>query len=215
LASVNNAKTWDLIHRERSEIADLLAGLATSDWAKPSLCAGWTVAVMAGHIVAGAEQTPRHFATKLAANKFRFDTTMDREAHRLGALPPADIIQRLRARTSTTNRPPATVVTMLGEIVVHSEDIRRPLGLAGTTPSEAVAACLEMYSRANFPVGTKKRIAGLQVAASDLDWSHGSGPQVRGPGLSLLMAITGRPVGVSDLDGDGVATLRDRMPPAA
>jgi uncharacterized protein (TIGR03083 family) len=212
---VNNAKTWELIHQQRLGIADLLAGLAPSEWAKPSLCAGWSVHVMAGHIVAGAEQTPAHFVAKLAANRFQFNTTMDREAHRVGAFPPTEIVQRLRARTSTTNRPPATVVTMLGEIVVHSEDIHRPLGLAGTTPPEAVAACLEMYSRVNFPVGTKKRIAGLQLVATDLRWSHGSGPQVRGPGLSLLMAITGRSVGVTDLDGDGVAILSERMPPAA
>jgi uncharacterized protein (TIGR03083 family) len=210
---VNNAKTWDLIHRERSGIADLLAGLTPGDWAEPSLCSGWSVQVMAGHIVAGAEQTPAHFVARLAANGFRFDTTMDRDAHRLGALPSSEIVERLRARTSTTNRPPATVLTMLGEIVVHSEDIRRPLGVAGTTPPEAVAACLELYSRANFPVGAKKRIAGLHLTASDLDWSHGSGPRILGPGLSLLMAITGRPVGVSDLDGDGVATLKDRLPP--
>jgi uncharacterized protein (TIGR03083 family) len=212
---VNNAKTWELIHQERSAIADVLAGLAPGDWAKPSLCAGWSVQVMAAHIVAGAEQTPGHFMTRLAANSFRFNTTMDREARRVGTAAPAEIIERLRARTSTTNRPPATVVTMLGEIVVHSEDIRRPLGIAGTTPAAALAACLDMYARANFPVGAKKRITGLHLTASDLDWSHGSGPRVLGPGLSLLMAITGRPVDVADLDGDGVATLSDRMPPAA
>jgi uncharacterized protein (TIGR03083 family) len=215
VAAVDNAKTWDLIHQERSAMADVLAGLAPSEWAKPSLCPRWSVHVMAAHIVAGAEQTPGHFVTRLTANGFRFNTTMDREAQRVGTATPAEIIERLRARTNTTNRPPATVVTMLGEIVVHGEDIRRPLGIAGTTPAGSIAACLDMYVRANFPVGAKKRIAGLHLTASDLDWSYGSGPRVLGPGLTLLMAITGRPVGVDDLDGDGVATLSDRMPPAA
>jgi uncharacterized protein (TIGR03083 family) len=209
---MSNAKTWELIHQERSATADLLAGLSRSDWEQPSLCAGWSVQVMAAHIVNGAEQTPAHFMSRLAANGFRFNTTMDRDARSAGTRPPAENVERLRARTSTTNRPPATVATMLGEIVVHSEDIRRPLGLTGNVPPEAIAACLGLYVRANFPVGTKKRIAGLRLSASDLDWSHGSGPQVRGPGLSLLMAITGRAAAVTDLEGEGVATLRERMP---
>ena len=208
-----SARTWELIHRERAGMADLLAGLAPSEWGGPSLCAGWSVQVMAGHILAGAEQTPGRFVSRLVANRFRFNTMMDREACRVGTLRPTEIVERLQATTSTTNRPPASVMTMLGEIVVHGEDIRRPLGIAGSTPPGAVAACLTLYSRANFPVGAKKRIAGLHIAASDLDWSHGSGPEVHGPGLSLLLAVTGRP-GVNDLDGDGVAILSGRMPAA-
>ena len=210
---MDKAQTWDLIHRERAAMADQLAGLAPSDWSKPSMCGAWTVQQTAGHILAGAERTPGGFVTALASHGFRFDTMMDREA-RAETLSPTEIIERLRARTTTTNRPPATVVTMLGEVVVHGDDIRRPLGLAGDTPPEAIAACLEMYSRANFPVGTKKRIAGLNLVASDVGWSHGSGPEVRGPGMSLLMAITGRAPAVTDLDGDGVPTLSERMPAA-
>lgn len=214
MRSMSNEKTWELIHQERSATADLLAGLAPDDWEKPSLCTGWSVQVMAAHIVNGAEQTPVHFLSRLAANGFRFNTTMDRDARSAGARRPAETVERLRATTSTTNRPPATVATMLGEIVVHTEDIRRPLGLTGKVPADAVAVCLTMYTRANFPVGTKNRIAGLRLSASDLDWSTGSGPEVRGPGLSLLMAVTGRAAFVTDLDGDGVATLRERMPAA-
>jgi len=210
---MDKAQTWDLIHRERAAVADQLAGLAPSDWSNASMCGAWTVQQTAGHILAGAERTPAGFVVSLASHGFRFDTMMDREA-RAETLSPTEIIERLRARTGTTNRPPAPVMTMLGEVVVHGDDIRRPLGLAGDTKPEAIAACLEMYSRANFPVGTKKRIAGLHLVASDLDWSHGSGPEVRGPGMSLLAAITGRVPAVTDLDGDGVPTLTDRMPTA-
>jgi uncharacterized protein (TIGR03083 family) len=212
---MDSTKTWDLIHQERASVADLLAGLAPDDWGKPSLVPGWSVQVTAAHIVNGAEQTTGHFAKRLAANGFRFNTTMDRDARAAGALPPTEIMARLRARTSTTNRPPATVVTMLGEIVVHGEDIRRPLRIEGDTPPEAVSACLEMYARVNFPVGAKKRIEGLHIKASDLDWSHGSGPEVRAPAMSLLMAITGRPTGVNDFTGEGVPTLVGRMPAAS
>lgn len=208
---MDDAKTWQLIHTERASMADTLAALQPDQWARPSLCGGWTVRQAAGHIVAGAEQTGGAFFAGMAKNAFRFNTMMDRDAKRLGALPPAEIIKRLRARTTTTNRPPAPVTTVLGEIVVHGLDIRQPLGLPSDTSPEAMVACLEMYKKASFPVGTKKRIEGLRLVSTDVDWSHGSGPEVSGPSQSLLLAMTGRRPGLDGLAGPGLDQLRSRM----
>ncbi|HYT38881.1 MAG TPA: maleylpyruvate isomerase family mycothiol-dependent enzyme, partial [Acidimicrobiia bacterium] len=137
---MDKARTWDLIHRERAAMADTLAELKPSQWAEPSLCAGWSVHIAAGHILSGAEQTPLAFMTGMAGSGFRFNALMDRNARRLGALPPAEIIERLRARTATTNGPPAPVMTMLGEIVVHTGDILYPLGQARELSPDAVIA---------------------------------------------------------------------------
>lgn len=210
---MNDAKTWDLIHNERGTMADTLATLTPSQWAEPSLVEGWSVHVTAGHIVNGAEQTRGHFMARMLANGFRFNKAMDRDARSTGALDPKQLIERLRARTTTTNHPPAPVMAMLGEIVVHAEDIRRPLGLDGNTSPEAIVACLEMYSKGNFPVGGKKRIDGLRIVATDVDWSHGTGSEVSGPGMSVLLAMTGRPAGLDGLAGAGLATLRSRVVP--
>jgi uncharacterized protein (TIGR03083 family) len=100
---------------------------------------------------------------------------------------------------------------MLGEIVVHGEDIRQPLGVTSDISPEAISACLEMYKVASFPVGTKKRIAGLRLVCTDVDWSHGDGPEVSGPGRSLLLAMTGRKAGLDGLSGPGLAQLQSRM----
>ncbi|MDQ1425652.1 MAG: hypothetical protein QOD72_3150 [Acidimicrobiaceae bacterium] len=210
---MGDAPTWGLIHKERAAMADTLNALTASQWSEPSLVAGWSVQVTAAHIVNGAEQTPGHFMARMAANGFRFNKAMDRDARRSGALAPAEIVERLRARTTTTNHPPAPVMAMLGEIVVHAEDIRHPLGLESDTSPDAIVACLEMYAKANFPVGGKKRIDGLRLVATDIDWSHGTGPEVSGLGLSLVMAMTGRPAGLDRLTGDGLATLRSRVAP--
>ena len=148
----------------------------------------------------------------MAANLFRFNTMMDRTARRTGSLPPNEIIERLRVTTGTTNHPPAPVMAMLGEVVVHGEDIRRPLGLPSGADAEAVTCCLGMFSKANVPVGGKKRIAGLRFVATDFDWSIGDGPEVTGPGSSLLLAMVGRKAGLDGLAGPGVADLRSRMP---
>jgi uncharacterized protein (TIGR03083 family) len=208
---MDDATTWKLIHAERAATADTLATLTPAQWSQPSLCGGWTVQMTAGHIVQGAEQSTGSFMKGLLANGFRFNTMMDKEARRLGALPPAEIVARLQARTTTTNKAPAPVVTMLGEVVAHTEDITRPLGLAHTPAPEALVACLDMYKKANFPVGAKKRIAGLRLSATDIDWAYGDGPEVTGPAMSLVMVMAGRPAGLDGLEGAGLAQLTGRM----
>ena len=147
----------------------------------------------------------------MLANGFRFNRMIDRDARAAGALAPAEIIERLRARTSTTNGPPAPGMTMLGEVLVHGEDIRRPLGLTADHRPEAVVACFEMFKTTSFPVGTKKRIEGLRIVPDDVEWSHGDGPSVTGPSRSLLLAMTGRSGALGDLGGEGLSTLRARM----
>jgi uncharacterized protein (TIGR03083 family) len=204
---------WKLTHQERAAVADMLEALTPEQWARRSACGDWTVAEAAGHIVAGAEQSTGNFLKAMAGSGFRFNTAMDKAARRLGAVAPAELIERLRARTTTTNKPPgATAKTMLGEVVVHGEDLRRPLGITAEVDPAALLACLDMYKVASFPVGTKKRIEGLRLVADDVDWSHGSGPEVTGPALALLHAMTGRRAGLDGLAGAGLATLRQRMP---
>ena len=207
----DDTKTWALIHPERAALADLLETLTLAQWDTASLCSGWTVRMMAAHIMAGAEQTTGNFLKGMARYGFRFNTYMDKTARRLGTLETAEIVRRIRARSTTTNHPPAPVMAMLGEVVVHGEDIRRPLGLQGQVAPAAVRACLDMYRGATFPVGGKKRIQGLRLTATDVDWSHGSGPDVAGPGMSLIMAMTGRRGGAEGLTGDGVPVLRQRL----
>ena len=72
-------------------------------------------------------------------------------------------------------------------------------------------ACIEMFKVANFPVGAKKRISGVRLVATDADWSHGAGPELNGPMLSLLLAMTGRAAGLDGLTGEGVGVVRSRM----
>jgi uncharacterized protein (TIGR03083 family) len=209
------AKTWDLIHQERAEVAEMLATLTPDQWAEPALCDGWSVHVTAGHILNGAEQTPARFFGHMSMNGFRFNAMMDRDARRAGTLSSQEIIERLRATTTTTNHPPAPIVTMLGEIVVHGDDIRYPLGIPSGTSPEATVACLDMYRGARFPVGGKKRIEGLRLVATDVDWTNGTGLEVTGPGRSLMLIMTGRAVGLGGLTGDGIGMLRSRMLPIA
>jgi uncharacterized protein (TIGR03083 family) len=208
---LDNDKTWSLIHGERVILASTIEELTPDQWQTPSLCAGWTVGAVAAHLLASAEQTPAHFIAGMATSGFRFGAFMDRDIKARTHLTPHQIANRLRLRTTTTNKPPAPTVAMLGEVVVHGEDLRRPLGLGGPVDKEAANACLDMYAKTSFPVGGKKRIAGLRLVSNDTGWSYGDGLEVTGPAMSLLLAMTGRPAGMAELSGAGAPALGARL----
>jgi uncharacterized protein (TIGR03083 family) len=203
-------QTWKLIHAERVQLADSLETLSPTQWAADSWCTTWTVQDTAGHVLAAAEQTPLNFYKELAAAGFKFDVFTTRGATRLAKLGPEEIVRRLRARTTTTNHPPAPIIAMLGEIVVHGDDIRRPLGLVHRPSEEALTAVADNWKNSNLLIGAKRRIAGLKLRATDAAWSHGDGPEVAGPLQSLILAMTGRKGALGDLSGEGVGVLTSR-----
>jgi hypothetical protein len=96
--------------------------------------------------------------------------------------------------------------------VIHAEDIRRPLGVGHAYPPAAVVRVADFLKGSNLLIGTKNRIAGLRLRATDAEWSTGDGPEVSGPVLSLLLAMTGRAAALADLSGDGPPALRSRIP---
>lgn len=207
---MQSTEVWKYIHRERLQMVETWTGFSPEQWANPSWCGGWSVQDVAGHVVASAEQTPSNFFTAMAKAGFKFNVFAERDAKRNAAAGPKELIRRLGARTATTNHPPAPVVAMLGEIIVHGEDIRRPLGLAHTAPEAALVAVADSWKNSNILIGAKRRIAGLRLRATDGAWTHGDGPEVSGPMASLVLAITGRKGALSDLTGEGLETLTNR-----
>jgi uncharacterized protein (TIGR03083 family) len=202
---------WTYIHAERADMADTWSGLSAEQWAAPSWCEGWSVQDAAGHVLAAAEQTPVNFYKELAASGFRFNVFTDRGAKRLAALSPDELVHRLRARTTTTNHPPAPVIAMLGEIIVHGEDIRRPLHLRHQCPEAALVAVADNYKKTNILIGSKRRITGLHLRATDCDWTCGDGPELSGPLISLILAMAGRTEALNDLAGEGGSILAARV----
>jgi uncharacterized protein (TIGR03083 family) len=204
------ADTWKLIHDERAKMANRWESFTPEQWATPSWCEGWSVQEVAGHILSSAEQTPGGFYRELVSAGFKFDVFSDRAVKKLSKIGPDELTRRLRARLTTTNHPPAPVMAMLGEIVVHSQDIGRPLGMTHQISPEALVAVANHWKTANLLIGAKRRIGGLKLRATDVDWSHGSGPEVAGPLDSLILAMVGRKGAHADLSGDGLAVLAQR-----
>jgi uncharacterized protein (TIGR03083 family) len=201
---------WSVIATERGALADDLATLDEAGWETPSLCDGWSVRDAVAHIIATAEMTSPTFLGKMIGSGFNFQKMTAKEiADKRGASPVAEI-KHLRGVRDRRTSPPGPKASWLGETIVHAEDVRRPLGIEHDYPMEAVVAVADFYKGSNLLIGSSNRIEGVTLKATDTDWSHGFGPAVEGPMLSLLMAMTGRKAALEDLTGDGVRTLQGR-----
>lgn len=201
---------WPLVHAERDALAADLAALGGDEWTTPSLCSEWTVHQVLAHQVATAKLTPPTFIAALITSGFSFRRFAGKGVADESRGGPAATLAAFRAVAGATTAPPGPKDSWLGEAIVHGEDIRRPLGLKRDYPIIAVVRVLDFYKGSNALIGTKKRIEGVTLTATDTAWTHGSGPVVEGPALSLLMAATGRKAYLDDLSGPGLAALRGR-----
>ena len=201
---------WPLIHAEREALATDLAALTAEQWATPSLCPAWTVRDVFGHIIATARMTPPAFFAGMARAGFRFHKMSENFIAAEATDTPAEALAEFRSLLTATTHPPGPAEAMLGEAVIHPADIRTPLGIAHEYPEEALIRVADFYKGSNLIVGAKQRIAGLTLRATDTGWSTGSGPEVTGPHLSLILAMTGRGAPLADLSGEGLSTLQSR-----
>ncbi|MEV0457351.1 maleylpyruvate isomerase family mycothiol-dependent enzyme [Catellatospora methionotrophica] len=208
--SRTDAPTWDLIHAERAALAADLAPLTAARWATPSLCAGLSVREVLAHLTAGASLNPLRWMAGVIRCRFDFDRMVAmRLAEQLGA-DPAETLARFRGVVDSTVKAPIPVLAVLGEAIVHGEDVRRPLGIRREYPIAALTLLAEYYRGTDMVVLAQGRIGGLRLAATDGPFTTGSGALVSGPTLALVMAMTGREAHCDDLTGQGVAILRDR-----
>ncbi|WP_424187280.1 maleylpyruvate isomerase family mycothiol-dependent enzyme [Actinokineospora sp. G85] len=204
---------WPLVHAERAALAADLAPLSGARWDTPSLCAGLSVREVLAHLTAGATlRFPRWFAG-VVRHRFDFDKQVDTRLREHLGDSPAETLARFRAAVGNSTTPlglRGTALGALAETVVHAEDIRRPLGLRRDYPEQVRAEVAEHYAGTDMVVLAKGRVTGLRLAATDTGFTTGTGPEVRGPTIALVMAMTGRAAFCDDLDGDGVAELRSR-----
>jgi len=201
---------WPTIHSERKALAADLEALTDEQWATPSLCTDWAVRDVLAHMPATAKISPPQFFGKMITSGFSLKSMQSKDMATERGGSPAETLARFTAEVSSSKHPPGPTDTWLGETIVHAEDIRRSLGIKHDYPTDAAVQVANFYKGSNLIIGTKKRIAGLRLRATDAAWSHGDGPEVSGPIMSLVMAMAGRKTSDEDLSGDGVATLRSR-----
>ncbi len=210
------AAVWPAVHNERQALISDLEPLAPEEWARPSLCPGWDIHDVVAHLVDSAKTTRLSFVRRMVGAKFDFDKDNAAGIIRERGMTPEATLGEFRRIRSATRTPPAAPATRLVEIIVHGEDIRRPLGIRHSYPSDAVDTALRYQVETGVSMGGgKERAAGFRLQASDSRFGHGAGPEVEGNLLALLMAVSGRPVNREDFTGDGAAAFVRKLQQAA
>ncbi|WP_068270802.1 maleylpyruvate isomerase family mycothiol-dependent enzyme [Aldersonia kunmingensis] len=212
---MNDDELWAAIDHHRGRTADLLDDLSDDDWRRPSLCDGWTVRDVAAHLT-----LQQLGLGDLLREAFRhpagLNTIIRESARRKAAAPTDQLIAEIRAMVGSrrTNFGVTAQETLI-DILVHSLDIAVPLGRRlEMSPAVTAAALTRIRS---YRGKSKARVfrplptSGLTLTATDIAWTDGSGPEVRGPIAALLMLATGRRAALDELSGAPVAALRDQM----
>lgn len=199
-----------MVQAERHSLADFLDTLTPDQWTAPTWCNKWNVQEIVGHLTAAGHITAPHFFGGLIRTGFSFDRFVEGDLRQYADGTPAEVRARFDEILDSTRRPPGPAYIALGEVMVHGEDIRRPFGAQGTHAPEALTTLAELYKKTGAPLRAKKRVDGLRLEATDVDWSTGAGPEVRGPCMSLILAMVGRQGALDDCEGTGVEALRSR-----
>jgi uncharacterized protein (TIGR03083 family) len=211
MARPQDGQLWALAQAERAALAEDLAGLSAEQWRHATLCGEWDVEQVVAHLTAAASLSQSRWLRSMLAARFRTDVHNQRRLAEHRGSTPAETLDRFRAVITSTTAPSSHTPAYLGEVVVHAQDIRQPLGLARTPSVDALTPVAEFFARRDFAVPSRTRVAGLQLRADDGPLAAGTGPLVTGSTLALVMSMAGRRPYVAELDGPGVPTLRSRL----
>lgn len=124
---------------------------------------------------------------------------------------PAETLDRFRAVIGLSTAPSSDLPAYLGEVVVHAQDIRQPLGIATRSGIDALLPVARFFVARDFTVASRRNASGLRLEADDAQFAVGDGPEVRGNLLALVMCLAARPAYLGELEGPGVPVLRGRI----
>ncbi len=203
----------DAVTVERLALCELLEGLQPQDWDMPSLCEGWTVRHVVGHLSLATHETFRDMVIGMIRARGNFDEMVrDTAIARAEQIEPVALLEQIRATALSTRRAPmSSPLDPLVDIIVHTQDIARPIELSYTPKPEHVTPALE-HAVASRWYGGNKRFADVTLEATDTAWTAGSGDQLAaGAVVDLLLMATGRDAGLAKLSGPGVDLLQRRL----
>ena len=201
---------WRHIHQQRRALADQLSRLDEDQWQHDSLCAGWTVRDVAAHVIStpgiGWPEVLRLTPSIVLRG---YNGAIFEDVRRRGRRSPAEILADYERYDGSRHHVPTTThVEPLVDVLVHTQDILRPLGIDHAMPPDAAAAAADRARLLAPLMGSRRLVRGVRMVADDVDWARGHGPVVGGPMQELLMLCCGRDARLEALTGDGCELLR-------
>lgn len=210
----DSARLSALTRSHREGFIETLEGLTPEQWLAASLCRQWRTIDVAAHLAWAPVLGLRAVTVALARHGFSLNRMIGRCAIAWSARGQAAILEQLRANALDGARPIGMPpVAALADAVVHGLDVRRALALPGQVPVESLGSLAEFMLGTPWPMNAvvggsaRRRVAGVRLVATDTEWSHGEGPDVRGTAEALLLLLYGRATGPGELTGAGTQLL--------
>jgi uncharacterized protein (TIGR03083 family) len=184
---------WQAVDRQRLTVAGMLAGLSDDQWRHPSLCAGWTVRDVAGHLAWQQRTSLPAILRDFARARGDLNRTIHDASCRWATRPTDRLVEEIRTLVGRRWHPPGlTHLEVLIDILVHGQDVAVPLGLELDLPPAAVAAAATRVWANDKLFGARAKLGAYRLVATDTSWSAGTGVLVEGPIDALLLLLTGR-----------------------
>jgi uncharacterized protein (TIGR03083 family) len=197
---------------QRRQFASLIDDLDEAQLATPSLCQGWDVTTVAAHVVSTVLDGLPGFL-RMAVRRGSLSRGIDDLARRRAQAPIAEIVAALREHA---DRPISSPVFgprgPLADILVHTGDVRIPLGLPFEPDLQHTESAMDFLT-GGWPIGfiPLSRLRGIRLSATDVSRSWRDGADVIGPVAALMMAACGRTAALDALTGPGSTLLGRRL----
>jgi uncharacterized protein (TIGR03083 family) len=206
---------WPWIRDERAAMLETFDGLTDAQWDVPSLCGAWNVRQVLGHLIVAAAPPKGRYAVEVAKARGSFDKANDRLARQEAERPTSELIERYREVLDERNTPPGLgPEAPLFDILLHSLDVRIPLGLPSDRPPERYAPALELVlGRLGGRIFAPRRRPSLHWVGTDHLWTYGTGEEVQGTMADLALAASGRAARIDALVGRGQRLLAAWLQP--
>lgn len=202
----DEAGLTQMIAAERRDLADQLAALPAAAWDSPTLCAGWRVRDLVAHVTMPFRYSAGRFVLELLRSGGRFHAMADRCAGRDAAASPAELLAALRDNVTHPWKPPGGgYVGALTHDVIHGLDALVPLGIDRRVPADRLSVVLDSITApaARKYFGTD--LSGIELRATDVEWSFGSGQPLSGAAQDLALVLCGRKLPPGRLTGEQAA----------
>jgi uncharacterized protein (TIGR03083 family) len=212
VAGVDERFVFAAVADQRRQFASLIDGLDAAQLATPSLCLGWDVKTVAAHVVSTVLDGMPGFL-QMAVRCGSLSRGIDELARRRAQAPIAEIVAALHEHA---DRPVSSPVFgprgPLADILVHTGDVRIPLGLPFEPDVEHAESAMDFLT-GRWPIGflPASRLRGIRLSANDIRRSWRDGTDAVGPVAALMMSACGRTASLDALTGPGSALLRRRL----
>jgi uncharacterized protein (TIGR03083 family) len=204
-----------MLHRNDLRFVAAMADLDADDWSAASLCDEWTNHDVLAHLVVGYGGGLGPMITEMHRHGGSFDGANTALACALAATrTPAELLDDF-ARLIDQPRGTGRLLPrrmMVGDHVTHELDVLYALDRdPDVCPDVLVAVLKTQVSLPNPFVPAFMNSRGLRLVATDADWAHRRGPEVRGRAAELVSVLGNRPKMLHRLSGDGVPVLSERV----